>query len=109
KWRTTIQMEMPNMPVKMPPFTYEACVTEEDLKDPQKSVPNDPKNPCKVTDYKISGNTVTWTMDCPKTKTKGEGELTFTDTTFDGAVQMTIGEQTVTSKYLGKYLGACEK
>ncbi|HEX7832752.1 MAG TPA: hypothetical protein VF787_24080, partial [Thermoanaerobaculia bacterium] len=46
KWRTTIQMEMPNMPVKMPPFTYEACVTEEDLKDPQKSVPNDPKNPC---------------------------------------------------------------
>jgi hypothetical protein len=54
KWQLKMEMDIPNMPIKMPPVTFETCITEEDLKDPQKAVPNDPKSKCTVGDYKIS-------------------------------------------------------
>jgi hypothetical protein len=104
-----MEMEIPGMPMKMPPFTTTVCITEEDLKDPQKSVPNDPKSQCKVGDYEIDGNTVSWTVDCPKQQTKGKGEITFTDESYSGWMQMTVGEQEMKTKYSGKWLGACEK
>ena len=53
KWQVKFQMEMPGMPFKMPPITTEVCITEEDLKDPQKAVPGDPKQKCTVGDYKV--------------------------------------------------------
>lgn len=109
KWQVKMEMEIPGMPVKMPPFTTTVCLTEEDLKDPQKSVPNDPKSQCTVGDYKIDGNTVSWTIDCPKQQTKGKGEITFTEDSYDGWMNMTVGEQEMTTKYSGKWLGACEK
>src|SRR5687767_8277423 len=80
KWNIKMQMEIPGMPFKMPPVNLDVCVSEEDLKDPQKSVPTDPKSKCTVGDYKVDGNTVTWTVDCPKEKIKGNGEITYTDT-----------------------------
>lgn len=109
KWRHTMQMEMANSPVKMPPVTFEHCVTEEDLKDPQKAIPSDPKSQCKIGDYKIADNTVSWTMDCPKQKMKGEGKLTYTDDSYTGVMKMNVGEQQMTMKYSGTFLGACDK
>jgi hypothetical protein len=109
KWQITMQMEMPGMPVKMPPITTSVCLTEEDLKDPQKSVPNDPKSDCKVGDYKIDGKTVSWTMECPKQNMKGEGEITYSDESYAGFIHMTIGEQEMTTKYSGKWMGECTK
>ncbi len=58
-WQIKFQVEMEGVPFKMPPFTKEICVTEEDLKDPQKAVPHDPKSQCTVSDHKIDGNKVT--------------------------------------------------
>ena len=109
KWQTKIEMEMPGMPVKLPPMTFETCVTEEDLNDPQKSVPNDPKSDCKVGDYKVDGKTVSWTMDCPKQQMKGTGEITYDETSFSGSMKMKVGEQVMNSKYSGKWLGECKK
>ena len=109
KWQVKMQMEMPNMPVKMPPFTWEICLTEEDLKDPQKAVPNDPKNKCDVADYKVDGNTVTWTINCPKQDMKGTGEITYTDDSYSGKMDMTVGEQEMSTKYSGKWIGECTK
>jgi hypothetical protein len=109
KWQMKMEMEMPGMPFKVPPVTTEVCVTEEDLKDPQKSVPNDPKSNCKVGDYKVDGNTVSWTFECPDQQMKGSGEATYDDATFSGWTKMTIGDQEMKTKYSGKWLGACEK
>lgn len=109
KWQIKMQMEIPNMPVKMPPVNMEVCLTEEDLEDPQKSVPNDPKSQCNVGDYKIDGNTVTWTVDCPKQNMKGNGKITYTDSSYDGWMKMLVGEQEMTTKYSGKWLGECTK
>jgi hypothetical protein len=109
KWQIKMQMEIPGMPVKMPPINFEVCLTEEDLADPQKAVPNDPKSDCKVGDYDIDGNTVSWTVDCPKSKMKGEGEITFDDSSYTGVMNMTMGEQQMKTNYSGKWLGACTK
>jgi hypothetical protein len=109
KWQVKFQMEMPGMPFKMPPVTTEVCVTEEDLKDPQKSVPADQKKKCTVNDYQIDGNTVTWTIDCPKDHTSGNGQITFSEETYDGWMKMKMGEQEMTTKYSGKFMGACTK
>ena len=109
KWGIKMQMEMPGMPIKMPPVNFEVCLTEEDLQDPQKSVPKDPKSSCKVSDYNVDGNTVTWTMDCPKEKMKGKGEITYDEKSYTGQMQMTIGDQEMTTKYTGTWKGECQK
>ncbi|HEV7242596.1 MAG TPA: DUF3617 domain-containing protein [Thermoanaerobaculia bacterium] len=109
KWQIKTQMEMPGMPVKIPPVSFEVCVTEEDLKDPKKAVPSDPKSKCDVSDYKIDGNTVTWTINCPKQDTKGTGVITFTENSYTGKMDMTVGEQEMQMKYSGKWLGECTK
>ncbi len=108
KWQIKMEMEMPGMPVKLPPMNFEVCLTEEDLKDPQKAVPNDPKSKCNVGDYKVDGNTVSWTVDCPKQNMKGNGEITYTDDSYSGFMKMTVGEQEMKTKYSGKWLGECE-
>jgi hypothetical protein len=110
KWKMTFQVEMPSMPVKIPPVTKEICITEEDLKDPTKSVPGgDPKMKCDVSNYKIDGKTITWEVNCPKQNMKGHGEVTYTDDSYAGAMNMMMGEQEMTTKFSGKWLGACEK
>jgi Protein of unknown function (DUF3617) len=109
QWQVKMEMEMPGMPFKMPPINMDICLTEEDLKDPQKAVPNDPKQKCNVGDYKVDGNTVTWTVDCPKQNMKGNGEITYTDDSYTGWMKMTVGEQEMKTKYSGKWKGECTK
>ena len=109
KWQIKMQMEMPGMPIKLPPVNFEVCLTEEDLQDPQKAVPNDPKSKCTVGDYKVDGNTVTWTVDCPKDKTTGEGQITFDDESYKGWMKMKVQDQEMKTNYTGKWLGTCTK
>ena len=109
KWNIKMQMEIPGVPFKMPPVTTEVCLTEEDLANPDKAVPKDAKKDCKVGDYKIDGKTVTWTIDCPKQNMKGTGEITYTENSYAGSMDMTVGEQQMKTKYSGKWLGECTK
>lgn len=109
KWQITTQMEIPGMPFKVPPIKTEICLTEEDLKDPAKTVPNDPKAKCAISDYTVDGNTVTWTVDCPKQDTRGKGTVTYDGDSYTGNMKMTVGEQEMTTKYSGKWLGECKK
>jgi uncharacterized protein DUF3617 len=109
-WEMTMQMDMPDMPMKMPPIKHTICVTADDLKDPQKSVPQDTKNKCSVGDYKIDGNKVTWTIECSKPKMKGDGEATYTGDTFTATTHITMeGRGEMTVKYTGKWKGECTK
>lgn len=109
KWQIKMQMEIPGMPFKMPAVNTQVCLTEEDLANPEKAVPNDPKQKCTVSDYKVDGNTVTWSIDCPKDKTKGTGEITYAGDAYTGTMNMTAGEQAMKMTYSGKWLGACQK
>jgi hypothetical protein len=107
KWKITVQMEMAGM--AMPPMNFEKCITAEDLKDPQKAVPTDPKSKCTVGDYKIDGKKITWTVDCPAQKTHGNGEMTFSDDQYTGWMKLAVQDHEMTTKYSGKWMGECSK
>jgi Protein of unknown function (DUF3617) len=114
RWETVMQMEMPNLPVKMPEMKSTRCVTPEQAKDPASSLPRGPQdgrggaNDCKVSDYKVSDKTVTWQMACttpqPMTST---GEMTFTDDSYTGLMKMNSTQGVMSMKVSGTRLGDC--
>ena len=106
---------MAGMPAGMPPMTTTQCITPEEAKDPQKSMPQgrggrgSPRN-CTVSDHKVAGNKVTWIMACtvPKPMT-GTGEFVYAGDTYTGTMKMNRAGQVMTMKYSGKRLGDCTK
>jgi hypothetical protein len=114
RWEVIMQMDMPNMPMKMPEMKTTQCVTQEQAKDPAGALPTGPQagrggnSDCKVTDYKVSGQTVTWKLACttPQPIT-GAGEMTFTDNSYAGTVKMTTAQGNMAMKVSGTRLGDC--
>jgi hypothetical protein len=97
----------------MPEMKTVQCITPEQVKDPASALPRGPQDgrgdqDCKVSDYKVSGNTVTWQMACttpqPMTST---GEMTFTDDTYAGTMNMKSPQGDMSMKIAGKRLGDC--
>ena len=113
RWEITTEMDMPGMPMKMPAMKTTQCITKEQASDPNLSVPQasqDKNNACKVSDYKVAGNKVTWTMKCEgKTPMSGTGEITYATDSYDGWMKMTTGTGDMTMKYKAKRLGDCVK
>lgn len=108
KWQVTIQSDIPNMPFKMPPITMTTCITPEQAANPEP--PKDKKNSdCKISDYKLDGNTVTWKMNCEKQQMSGTGKITYSAESYEGVMKMQMGDTEMTQKYTGKLLGACDK
>ena len=110
RWEVKTEMEMPGMPMKMPAMTTTQCITREQADDPQRSVPQGrgAPNNCKVSDYKVTGNKVTWSMKCEGPEAmSGTGEITYGENTYDGVMKMVREGQTMTMKYTGKRLGEC--
>ncbi|MBV8519383.1 MAG: DUF3617 family protein [Acidobacteria bacterium] len=109
KWQITTQVEMPGVPVQAPPVTQTVCLTAADVENPQKSVPADANHDCKVSDYKIDGNTISWTVSCPKMQALGSGKITFAGDSYSGAMKLMVHEHEMSMKYSGKRLGDCDK
>lgn len=111
KWETTMRMEMPGLPIKLPAVKTVTCVTKEDAENPEKSVPSASREgSCKVSDYQIDGQTVTWKFKCEgKNPSTGEGTLTYTENAYDGELIVDTDGQEMTMKMSGKRLGDCEK
>jgi hypothetical protein len=123
RWEMTTQMEMAGMPAGrgMPPMTVTQCITKEQAADPQKSLPQPPQrggsqSDCKVSDFKSSGNKVSWTIKCTTpNEVDGTGEAIYGDDTLESTMtmnmQMARGGQTMpmqmTIKTKGKRLGDC--
>jgi Protein of unknown function (DUF3617) len=114
RWEISSTMEMAGSPVQMPPMKTTRCVTPEDAKDPAASLQQGPggrggKNDCKVSDQKVSGNTVSWKMACaaPQSMT-GTGEITFKDDSYTGTMKMTTPQGSMSMKMDGKRLGDCQ-
>jgi hypothetical protein len=103
------------MPAGMPPMLSKQCITPEDAADPQKSMPQGRggrgmPDTCKVSDYKVDGNKVSWTMKCTGDQAmSGSGEFTYAGDTYDGVVKMDMGGRSMAMKYSGKRIGDCKK
>jgi len=113
RWEVSMEMDMPGMPMKMPAVKTIQCVTKEQADDPNQSVPKGQQgknSDCKVSDYKVAGNKVTWTMTCTgKNAMTSTGEMTYTGDAYDGVMKTKTGETEMTMKYTGKRLGDCTK
>jgi len=108
KYEITATVEMPEIPVKMPPQITTQCLNE------QTPVPDAGTQGCKITEMKTIGNTATYTMECNQQgmKIKSTGELTYYEDSFEGITQTsmgpTAGNLTVTTVIKGKRIGKCE-
>ena len=111
RWEVTMEMDMPGMPMKLPPVKTIQCITKEQAGDPNQAVPQGPQdknNACKASDYKVSGSTVTWTMKCEgKTPMTGTGEITYAADSYDGWMKVKTADGEMAMKYKGKRLGDC--
>jgi Protein of unknown function (DUF3617) len=122
-WEMTVEMQMPNMPagMKMPPMKSTQCITKEDAADPNKTVPSRPErggppSDCKVSDYKVSGNKVTYNITCTGAQPMtGTAEFVYEAETVNGTMIMNMSMERggtpmpMTMKYSGKRLGDCLK
>ena len=108
KWEITSVTEMPGMPMNMGPMKHTQCITKKDLV-PHSSQPG---QECKITDTKITGDTVTWSMTCSGQggKVQGSGKITYKGDSFEGESKMLIeqGNMEMTSHMSGKRIGNCD-
>jgi hypothetical protein len=110
QWETVVQMQMPGM--QMPEMKSMQCVTAEQLqRDPTTGLPSgmqNGQNACKVSDYKVVGNTVSWNMACTGAQAMtGNGELLFAGDTYTGTIKMMMQQGSMSMKLTGKRLGDC--
>ena len=105
-WEMITTMEMPGMPMSMPPTKITHCYTKEDVKDQKKTITTD-KN-CTVTDIKQSGNKVTWKMKCTgENAGVFSGETVYKRDAYDSTMKMQSHGQTMNMKVKAKRLGNC--
>jgi hypothetical protein len=116
-WEIKTEMQMENMPMAIPPTTSQQCITPADANDPSKSTPPRGRggrggaSDCKMSDYKIDGNKVTWSMKCEGAQPMtGAGEIVYAGDSYTGTTKMEIGGRgSMTMKYTAKRLGDCTK
>ena len=114
EWGVNYRMEVIGMPFPMPPINTKKtmCLTKNNYVPDNSQQGQD----CKVSDQKVSGNTVTWTMRCQtkEGKVEGKGKITYKGERYDGAMDAEMissanPDMPMRYKYTmnGQRLGAC--
>ena len=107
KWEITTKTEMLGMSMSMPPMTRTQCLTKKGL------VPQDSQQgkACMITDTKVVGNTVTWTVKCHGHGgcATGTGRITYSGSSFKGTFEMITDQPNmkIISHMSGHRLGDC--
>lgn len=113
-WEITSKMEMPGRTdVAMPQQTVKHCLTKKDVEDPKRMTPSaGDQNRCKMTDYKLQGNTASWKVAC-EGQGSGAGTVTYNGDSYTGSQTMAInaGGQAMNMKmnFTGRRVGDCPK
>jgi len=108
-WEITMKMEMPGMPMAMPPQVSKVCVAKG--ASDENFVPKQQGN-CRTVDSKRVGSKYMFTMACDgKNKMTAHGEITFNDGAYDGRMEMagTMEGQpmNMNQTYKGRRVGTC--
>ena len=108
KWEVTTRMEMPGMSTSMPAVTSTQCLTKKDFV-PQGSQQG---QECNITQTKVDGNTVTWTVKCSGQggELTGTGRMTYSGSSFKGTIEMTMTQPNMKmiSHINGHRIGDCK-
>ena len=116
EWGVNYRMEVVGMPFPMPPITTKKtmCLTKKNYVPDTAQQGQD----CKISDQKVSGNTVTWAMHCQtkEGKVEGQGKITYKGERYDGVMDAQLissanPDMPIRYKYTmdGQRLGACSK
>jgi hypothetical protein len=99
-------MEMPGMPVKMPPHTHTQCLTKKNM------VPlkQEPGQGCKMLKNTVKGDTVIWDMKCKTREGTAllDGKVTYKGDSLQGVVKMKQKGMEMTQNLSGKRIGKCK-
>jgi hypothetical protein len=106
-WEITSKMEMPGMPMEMPPVKFTQCLTSKD------SVPQDKieqSQDCKIKNTDVKGNTVTWEMHCISDgkPVKNIGKVTYKGDSFEGETKTEMDGMQMFQKMSGRRTGNCK-
>ncbi len=105
-WDITITMNMQDQ--QIPSETHKKCIKKEDIMPfDSNSQSKEADSECKPKNVKISGNKVTWTMDC--NGMTGNGEINYNGDTFQGDIIINSAQGKVTQHLEGKRTGPCEE
>jgi len=103
-WEMQVTMDMGGM--SMPTPSTNTCIPKGGSYRPDNEKKD--KN-CQVTDYKVSGNKVSWKMECTgKEAMSGSGEMTKTATTMKGVMKLKSRDMDMTQNINGKLVGTCD-
>ncbi|MBI5665463.1 MAG: DUF3617 family protein, partial [Nitrospirae bacterium] len=102
-WEITTKMEMPGMPMEMPPFKYTQCLTSKDNVPQDKSQDKEHNRDCKIKNTEVSGNTVTWEVLCISEgkPVKSIGQITYKGDSFDGESKTEMDGMNMVQKMSG--------
>jgi hypothetical protein len=111
-WEITTEMDMPGMPVQMPPQTTRHCYTAADLAEAENAIPQAAEGHCTVTDYRVEGDTATWAMQCSgDTPMQATGSMTSSAERYSGEMQSVMqgpgGQMRMTTRWHGRRIGDC--
>jgi Protein of unknown function (DUF3617) len=118
EYKMTMDMgAIPGMPPGMgkQSHTFQNCVTQKDIEEGGFSKNKDRKQDnCEVKNFKMSGNTATYTMECKgEPKMTADNKITFTSDGFDMDMKMAMNQggqvMNMNQKMQGRYLGPCKK
>ena len=109
QWEITMKMEMPGMPMAMPPQVSKVCVAKG--ANDENFVPRQ-QGECKTVDSKRVGSKYMFKMVCDgKNKMTANGEITFKDGAYDVRMAMagTMEGQpmNMNQTYTGRRVGTC--
>ena len=107
-WEVTSRMEMPGMPMAMPPQVSRVC-SGKNRKD-EDLVPK--QGDCRMIEGKRSGNTFTYKMECSGTHASTvNGTVTFGTDAYDGKMHMVMkgSNDAMDMSFSGKRVGDCTK
>jgi hypothetical protein len=104
-WEITSTVKMQGMTI--PPMTFSQCITKEDAV-PQNNSPG--QEDCKVSDMKIVGSTVSWTMTCSGQAgdMKGTGKITYHGDRFEGQMTTEHMGMVMVTEMTGRRTGPCQ-
>ena len=111
-WEVSVKMAMPGMNMEMPAMKQTQCVTAEMIKDPQASLPKGPgSGDCKVSDYKFTGSTATYKVECTKPMPMtAVGEMKYSGSdAYVGTMTIESSGQKMSMSYDAKRIGDCTK
>jgi hypothetical protein len=106
-WEILSKMNMPGM--NMPAQKQVRCITAAMIKDPQSAIEKPPGSEgCKMSDYKLSGDTTTYKMACTQPPATMTGEVKhLSPEAYTAKITMDMSGQSMLITVDAKRIGDC--